>query len=81
MTTAVNTQVASGTVLVAVGERLGLYEAISEDAVTATELARRTGAPTRFISDWLTAQAREGYLTHDAASGRYATWCSWPRSN
>jgi hypothetical protein len=29
MTTAVNTQVASGTVLVAVGERLGLYEAIS----------------------------------------------------
>jgi hypothetical protein len=81
MTTAVRTQVASGTDPVAVGERLGLYEAISEDAVTATELARRTGAPTRFIRDWLADQAGECYLTHDAATGRYATWCSWPRSN
>ncbi len=80
MTTAVRTQVESRSDPVAIGESLGFYEALSDAAVSAAELAERTGAPTRFVHDWLTDQAREGYVTHEAATGRYANWCSLPRT-
>jgi len=59
--------------LVALGERLGLFEAMSDSHVTAGELARRTDTPKRFIADWLAEQARTGYVTYDEVSGRYAT--------
>jgi hypothetical protein len=74
-------QVESSTDLVIIGERLGLYEALSWSAATPAELAQRAGAQTSFIGDWLTNQASEGYLTHDASTDRYANWCGWPRSN
>jgi DNA-binding IclR family transcriptional regulator len=81
MTNAGRIQVESSTDLVTIGERLGLYEALSRSAATPAELAQRTGAQTSFIGDWLANQASEGYITHDASNGRYANWCSWPRSN
>ena len=80
MTTAVMTQVQTSTDQVAIGERLGFYETMSQRPLTAAELAERTGAPTRFVRGWLADQAGEGYLTHDATSGRYANWCSLPQA-
>jgi len=64
----------------ALGESLGFYEAMTETPVTAAELAERTGAPTRFVRDWLADRAMEGYVTHEATTGRYANWCSLPRA-
>jgi len=81
MTIAVRTKVESRSHPVAIGERLGFYEAISETPVTASVLAERTGTPTRFVRDWLADQAGEGYLTYDVPTDRYANWCSLPRSN
>ncbi len=80
MTTAVRTKVEFRSHPVAIGERLGLYEVMSETPVTAAVLAERTGTPTRFVRDWLADQAGEGYLTYDAPTDRYANWCSLPRA-
>lgn len=80
MTSEARTGAKAGADLVAIGERLGFYEAMSQVPVTAAELAERTGTPIRFVRDWLTEQTRESYLIHEAASGRYANWCSLPRA-
>jgi SAM-dependent methyltransferase len=58
--------------LVMIGERLGLYEAMSAAGpVTPAELAARTGTVERYVREWLLNQAAGGYLTYDPASGRY----------
>jgi hypothetical protein len=62
--------------LIASGERLGFYDVMSEQAVTADELAERTGASIRLASDWLADRVREGYVNHNAETGRYANWVS-----
>ncbi len=81
MTIEARTRVESITDVVALGERLEFYEAMSETPVTAAVLAERTGTPTRFVRDWLADQAGEGYLTYDSPTDRYANWCSLPRSS
>jgi 2-polyprenyl-3-methyl-5-hydroxy-6-metoxy-1,4-benzoquinol methylase len=59
---------ASG-VLVVIGDKLGLYRAMSDGgAVTPTELAKRTELSERYVREWLNAQAAGGYVTYDAAS-------------
>jgi 2-polyprenyl-3-methyl-5-hydroxy-6-metoxy-1,4-benzoquinol methylase len=59
--------------LVVIGDRLGLYRALAEaDALTSTELARRTGTAERYVREWLNAQAASGYVDYDAAACRYA---------
>ena len=78
MTTAVGTHVEPNTERVAIGERLGFYEVMSEARVTEAELAERTGAPIRLVLHWLVHQARDGYVTREVATGRYANWCSLP---
>ena len=62
----------------AIGERLRFYEVMSEARVTEAELAERTGAPIRLVRHWLAHQARDGYVTREVATGRYANWCSLP---
>jgi SAM-dependent methyltransferase len=58
--------------LVMIGERLGLYDAMTEAGpVTSAELARRTGTYERYVREWLLNQAAGGYVEYDAASGRY----------
>jgi hypothetical protein len=78
MTTAVRTHVEPNAERVAIGERLGFYEVMSEAPVTETELARRTGAAIGFVAHWLADQARRGYLVRDTNTGRYANWCGLP---
>jgi SAM-dependent methyltransferase len=58
--------------LVVIGDRLGLYRALAEQGpATAEELARRTGTVPRYVKEWACAQAAGGYLSYDAASGRF----------
>jgi hypothetical protein len=58
--------------LVVIGDRLGPYRALAEaDALTSTELAKRTGTAERYVREWLNAQSASGYVEYDAATWRY----------
>src|SRR5712691_5277221 len=52
-----------------IGIRLGLYEALrAGSAVTASELASRTGTNERYAREWLEQQAVAGILETDVAA-------------
>jgi SAM-dependent methyltransferase len=58
--------------LVVIGDKVGLYRALAEGGpATSHELAARSGTAERYVREWLVNQAASGYLTYDAASGRY----------
>ena len=56
--------------LVVIGDKLGLYKALTKGAATPAELASRTGTTERYVREWLNAQAAAGYVTYEA--GRYS---------
>lgn len=59
---------AQGAILVALGDRLGLYRAMAAGgALDAAEIARRTGTAEPYVRAWLVHQACAGYVEHDAA--------------
>ncbi len=59
-------------VLVAIGDRLGLYRAMAgAGPLTSYELAERTETPERYIRMWLANQAASGYVTYDPEAGSY----------
>jgi hypothetical protein len=77
---AADLQAALNTAMVEVGDKFGLYKAVSEAGpVTSAEIAELTGLPWRHVRLWLDAQAAEDFLDYDEATGRYSLWCSWPR--
>lgn len=59
--------------LVVIGESLGLYKALAqaEEPLAPEELARRTNTSERYVREWLCSQAAGGYVSFDAATGRY----------
>ena len=58
--------------LVVIGDKLGLYQAMAgAGPMTPADLASRTGTDERYIREWLSAQAAGGYVTYDAATGRF----------
>lgn len=63
---------AASAVLVGIGDRLGLYSALSGGPLTAAELARRTSTDERYVREWCCAQAAAGYVDYDAATDRFA---------
>jgi SAM-dependent methyltransferase len=59
--------------LVRIGDRLGLYKAMSHGGpMTSVELARRTGTTERYVREWLVNQAAGGYVEYDPATGTYS---------
>jgi 2-polyprenyl-3-methyl-5-hydroxy-6-metoxy-1,4-benzoquinol methylase len=58
--------------LVLVGDRLGLYKALAQGALTSVELAQRTGANERYVREWLGNQGASGYIQYDAANGKWS---------
>jgi 2-polyprenyl-3-methyl-5-hydroxy-6-metoxy-1,4-benzoquinol methylase len=59
-------------VLIVLGDRLGLYKAMGDSLpVNPAELAKRTGTNERYVREWLNANAASGYMTYDAATGKY----------
>jgi 2-polyprenyl-3-methyl-5-hydroxy-6-metoxy-1,4-benzoquinol methylase len=62
-----------GAALVVMGDKLGLYKALAgAGALTAVELADRTGVAERYVREWCNAQAAGGYVEYDPASSRYS---------
>ena len=58
--------------LVRLGARLGLYRGLAEGGpATPDELAGRTGTEPWMVREWLGNQAASGYVSYEAASGRY----------
>ena len=58
--------------LVLIGDRLGLYKAMAKmGSVTPAELAKATKTTERYMREWLSNQAAGGYVTYDAATGRF----------
>jgi SAM-dependent methyltransferase len=64
---------AASAVLVYIGDKLGLYKAMSDfgKPITSQELANLTLTSERYIREWLANQAAGGYLTYDPSSQRY----------
>jgi len=59
--------------LIRIGDKLGLYKALAANGPqTPQELAKRTGTNERYVREWLSAQAAGGYVTYDAASGKFS---------
>ena len=57
---------------VLVGDRLGLYKAMADCRwLSPDELAARTDTDTRYIAEWLAAQAASGYADYEAHTGRF----------
>ncbi len=55
--------------LVVIGDKLGLYQAMSHGGpITSAELARRTGTNERYVREWLVNPAASGYVDYDPAS-------------
>jgi SAM-dependent methyltransferase len=65
---------AASCVLGYIGDKLGLYKAMSDFGrpITSQELANLTATAERYIIEWLANQAAGGYLTYDSASQKYA---------
>ncbi len=63
---------AASAALVLIGDRLGLYRELAREPANPLELSRRTGTNERYVREWLANQAAGGYVTLDAASGRYS---------
>ena len=62
----------SSTVLVIIGDKLGLYKAMADSKpISSEELARRTGTSERYIREWLANQAASGYISYDPNTEKY----------
>jgi SAM-dependent methyltransferase len=61
------------TILCAIGDRLGLLADLADHGPgTSIDLAGRAGVHERYAREWLRGMHAAGYLTHDAATGRFA---------
>lgn len=51
---------------IVLGDRLGLYKALAERPMSAEQLAAATQTDSRYVREWLAAQAASGYVSYDA---------------
>ena len=59
--------------LVVMGDKLGLYRALAgAGALTAGQLADKTGVAERYVREWCNAQAAGGFIEYDPDGGRYS---------
>ena len=57
---------------VRLGYRLGLFDALYEGAATSSELASRTDLAERYVREWALAQAANGNVSYDPATGEFS---------
>jgi SAM-dependent methyltransferase len=63
---------ASNAALVIIGDKLGLFRALSQGAATSAELADKTGTHERYVREWLSAQAASGFVDYDAEARKFS---------
>jgi len=59
------------TLMVDIGHRTGLFEALARGRGTSQEIAERAGLDERYVREWLGTMATGGVVTYDAASRAY----------
>ena len=60
-------------VLVHLGDQLGLYKVLVRiGPATSAKLAAETGTAERLVREWLSAQAAQGYVSYDKATGEFS---------
>lgn len=57
--------------MVVIGEKLGLYKALSVQPMTSAELAAKTNTDERYVREWLASQAAGGYVSYDEKTQRF----------
>jgi SAM-dependent methyltransferase len=63
----------TNSVLVHVGDQLGLYKALAKSGSTdPSALAKQTGTHERLVREWLSAQAAQGYVTYDRRTQKFS---------
>jgi SAM-dependent methyltransferase len=66
---AIDQAAAYNAILVYLGDRLGLWRALASLGTTdAAQLSAHTGVARRYLQEWLSAQAANGYVTYDPAT-------------
>src|SRR5437660_1287649 len=65
---------AASSILVYIGDKLGLYKAMSDfgKPITSQELASLSGTSERYIREWLANQAAGGYFIWSKVIAKYA---------
>jgi SAM-dependent methyltransferase len=58
--------------MVVIGEKLGLYKALTAGPLTSSELANKTQTDERYVREWLSSQAAGGYVTYDEKSNKFS---------
>ncbi len=57
---------------IVLGDQLGLYKALAAGPMTAEDLAERTSCDSRYVREWLAAQAASSYVQFDAATQQFS---------
>ncbi len=60
------------TLMVHIGHRTGLFDALAEGPASSRSLAERAGLNERYVREWLGAMATGGIVTYDAASRAFS---------
>jgi SAM-dependent methyltransferase len=64
---------ASSVAMVRLGDTLGLYKAIHDNAaMTSAELAKAAKVDERYLREWLSHQAASNYLSYDPVTSKFA---------
>jgi hypothetical protein len=58
--------------MVVIGEKLGLYKALSAGPMTSSELAAKTETDERYLREWLSSQAAGGYVSYDEKTNKFS---------
>ena len=62
---------ASNGALVILGDKLGLFRALAQGAMTSAELAAATGTHERYVREWASAQAASGFVGYEADTAKF----------
>jgi Methyltransferase domain len=57
--------------MVVIGEKLGLYKALTTHPMTSAELAAKTSTDERYVREWLASQAAGGYVSYDEKTQKF----------
>ena len=59
------------TLMVHIGHRAGLFEALARGPATSEDLSERAGLQERYVREWLATMATSGIVEYEAASRRF----------
>jgi ubiquinone/menaquinone biosynthesis C-methylase UbiE len=58
--------------MVVIGEKLGLYKALTEGPLNSAELAAKTKTDERYVREWLSSQAAGGYVSYNERTQKFS---------